>query len=243
MPLTAHTIRPRRIVAVVAAALAVFAGSFNTFKGTAPPRPAEPSAIRPCATGTGDLLADLDADGHRDRVSDPSATGARLTLTFGTSSGDGRRVGVRELVGGFGHGKEDDLAVVADFDRDGWADLLVVATGPWRGDEPIEPRLAELRRGPFSRTGRGHAPRHVDLGETRGLAVGDYNHDRYPDLAAFTYSGDGVYATRGLLGEKSAGIGDYTGTYSVDAEQTDDDTPDNMPADGLLSFYPRCAGE
>ncbi|MFF4014767.1 FG-GAP repeat domain-containing protein [Streptomyces sp. NPDC001843] len=243
MPLTAHTIRPRRIVAVVAAALAVFAGSFDTFQGTAPPRPAQPSAIEPCVTGTGVLLADLDADGHRDRAFDPSGTGARLTITFGTPSGDGRRVGVRELVGGTGHGKEDRLAVVADFDRDGWADLLVTATGPWRGDDPIEPRLSELRRGPFSRTGRGHAPRHVGLGETRGLAVGDYNHDRYPDLAAFIYNGDGVYATHGLLGEKAAGIGSYTGKYAVDAEQTDDDTPDNMPTDGLSSFYPRCAGE
>ncbi|MFF4394046.1 FG-GAP repeat domain-containing protein [Streptomyces sp. NPDC001480] len=242
MPLTAHTIRPRRIVAVVAAALAVFAGSFNTFEGTAPPRPAEASAVKPCVTGTGDLLADLDADGHRDRVLDPSGTGARLTITFGTASGPGKRVGVHDLVGRSRPG-ETDLAAVADFDRDGWADLVVVATGKWQGDSPIEPRLAELRRGPFSRTGRGHDPRHLDLGETRGVAVADYDHDRYPDLAAYIYDGDGMYQTRGRLGEKSAGIGRYTGKYVVDAEQTDDPTPTNMPYAGLRSFYPRCAAE
>ncbi|MEU6549292.1 VCBS repeat-containing protein [Streptomyces sp. NPDC046915] len=242
MPLTAHTIRPRRVVAVVAAALAVFAGSFNTFRGTAPPRPVAPSAIKSCVTGSGDLIADLDADGHADRVSDPSGAGARLTITFGTASGAGKRVGVRDLVGGQGP-KETDLAAVADFDRDGWADLVVVATGKWQGDDPIEPRLAELRRGPFARTGRGHDPRHLDLGETRGVAVADYNHDRYPDLAAYIYDGDGVYQTRGRLGEKSAGIGRYTGKYVVTAEQTDDPTPTDMPYPGLSPFYPRCAGE
>ncbi|MGW7253858.1 FG-GAP repeat domain-containing protein [Streptomyces sp. NPDC054834] len=233
--------RPRIVLAVAAVAM-LLVGSINTFRGTAPPRPAAPSAITACVTRSGDLIADLDADGRADRVSDPSGAGARLTITFGTASGHGKRVGVRELAGGSGGG-ETDLAAVADFDRDGWADLVVVATGKWQGDDPIEPRLAELRRGPFARTGRGHDPRHLDLGETRGVAVADYNHDRYPDLAAYTYAGDGVYETRGRLGEKSAGIGGYTGKYVVTAEQTDDPRPDNMPYLKLSSFYPRCAGE
>lgn len=226
----------------VAAVAMLLTGSVNTFRGTAPPRPAAPSAVAACVTGSGDLVADLDADGRADRVSDPSGAGTEVTITFGTASGDGERVGVRELAGGY-RGGDTALAAVADFDRDGWADLVVAVTGKWRGDDPIEPRLAELRRGPFSRTGRGHDPHHLDLGETRGLAVADYNHDRYPDLAAYTYDGDGVYQVRGRPGEKSAGIGRYTGEYSADVEGTDDPTPSGMPEFALGSFYPRCAGE
>ncbi|MFI5683177.1 FG-GAP-like repeat-containing protein [Streptomyces sp. NPDC051636] len=242
MSLSVPAGRPARVALVMAVVAAFFAGSLNRFAGTAPVRPSKPSAIKPCVTASGDFIADLDADGHADRVFDPSRIGARLTITFGAASGDGKRVGVRELAGGSGHGGETDLALVADFDRDGWSDLLIVATGEWQGDDPVDPRVAELRRGPFSKSGRGHHPRHLDLGETRGVAVGDYNHDRYPDLAAFTYEGDGVYGTEGRLGDKAAGLESNTGRYTVHAEQTDDGTPTNMPSDGLSSFYPRCAG-
>ncbi|MEU9285522.1 VCBS repeat-containing protein [Streptomyces sp. NPDC048275] len=194
-------------------------------------------------TLSGGLLADIDGDGVTDRVSDPSHTGAQLTVAFGKEAGYGTPVGVRKLVGGSGGKEEDVLAAVADFDGDGWDDLVVVATGQKRGDDPIEPTVAELVSGPFSASGRGQHTRHLDLGETRGIAVADYDHDPYPDLAVFAYAGDGVYQTQARLGDRDTGLADSTADtsrYSVYADQTDDETPSNMPSSGLRTFYPEC---
>ncbi|MGI5404899.1 FG-GAP repeat domain-containing protein [Streptomyces sp. CA-135486] len=192
-------------------------------------------------TASGDLVADLDGDGHADQVSDPSRTGARLTIAFGAVSGHRTQVGVRKLAGSPGDAQEDVLAAVADFNRDGWSDLFIVATGAWRGDDPINPSVSEMRLGPFSAAGRGQSVRHLDLGETRGIAVADYNHDHYPDLAAFVYAGDGVYETQARLGSKATRLASDSGKYTVEADRTDDDTPSNMPHSGLSSFHPQCA--
>jgi hypothetical protein len=192
---------------------------------------------------SGDLLADIDGDGLADRVSDPSHTGARLTVAFGKETGYGTPAGVRKLVGGSGAGEKDVLAAVADFNGDGWSDLVVVATGQRQGDDAIEPTVAELVSGPFSASGRGQHTRHLDLGETRGIAVADYDHDRYPDLAVFSYAGDGVYQTQARLGSGDTGLADATDKsrkYDVYADQTDDDTPSNLPGSGLSTFYPEC---
>ncbi|MFE2219268.1 FG-GAP-like repeat-containing protein [Streptomyces canus] len=194
-------------------------------------------------TPSGDLLADIDGDGLGDRVSDPSHTGARLTVAFGEHAGYGTPVGVRKLVSGSGAGEEDVLAAVADFNGDGWSDLVVVATGQKQGDDAIEPTVAEQVSGPFSGSGRGQHTRHLDLGETRGIAVADYDHDPYPDLAVFSYAGDGVYQTEARLGDGDTGLADATADtnrYRVYADQTDDDTPSNMPGSGLSPFYPKC---
>ncbi|NEC92247.1 hypothetical protein [Streptomyces sp. SID12501] len=134
-------------------------------------------------TPSGDLLANIDGDGRTDRVSDPSHAGARLTVAFGKESGYGAPVGVRKLVDGSGSGEKDVLAAVADFDADGWSDLIVVATGRTRGDDAIEPTVDELVSGPFSASGQGQPTRQLDLGETRGIAEADSDHDPYPDLA------------------------------------------------------------
>jgi hypothetical protein len=195
-------------------------------------------------SASGDLLADIDGDGLADRVSDPSHSGARLTVELGRKTGYGTPAGVRKLVGGSGAGEEDVLAAVADFDGDGWSDLVVVATGKKQGDDAIEPTVAELVSGPFSASGRGQHTRHLDLGETRGIAVADYDHDAYPDLAVFSYAGDGVYQTEARLGSGDTGLADATAEsskYGVYADQTDDDTPSNLPRSGLSTFYPECA--
>ena len=194
-------------------------------------------------TPSGDLLADLDGDGRADRVSDPSHTGTQLTIAFGKEAGYGTPVGVRKLVDSSGAEEKDVLAAVADFDGDGWSDLVVVATGQKQGDDPIEPAVAELVSGPFSASGRGQHTRHLDLGETRGIAVADYDHDSHPDLAVFAYAGDGVYQTEARLGDTDTGLADRTADtskYSVYADQTDDETPSNMPSSGLRTFYSEC---
>jgi hypothetical protein len=51
----------------------------------------------------------------------------------------------------------DVVAVVADFDHDGWSDLFIAATGRFAGDDPIDPKVSELRLGPFSTRGRGQS--------------------------------------------------------------------------------------
>jgi len=245
MRITSHP-RGRAQLFGRAAALATVAallGACSESLVGAPPRPTGSPSVTSCVSASGNLLADIDGDGLADRVSDPSHTGAQLTVAFGKATGYGTPAGARKLVGGSGAGEEDVLAAVADFNGDGWSDLVVVATGQKQGDDAIEPTVAELVSGPFSASGRGQHTRHLDLGETRGIAVADYDHDRYPDLAVFSYAGDGVYQTEARLGSGDTGLADATDEsrkYSVDADQTDDDTPSNLPGSGLSTFYPEC---
>lgn len=214
-------------------------------RGDPPGRPAAGPAIGSCATSTGVLVADLDGDGTADRVSSPSRTGAGLTITFGAEGGRGAKVGPRDLVGERGDGAKDVLAVVADFDRDGWSDLFVVATGAFQGDDPVRPDVSELRLGPFSARGRGQSDHHVDLSEPRAIAVADYDHDRYPDLASYSHEGDGVYSTTARLGGVKGldrRSDDRNRAYTKEADQTDRATPDSMPEADLTAFYPLCVG-
>ncbi|WP_435615945.1 FG-GAP-like repeat-containing protein [Streptomyces coelicoflavus] len=85
-------------------------------------------------------MADLNGDGAADRVSAPSPPGDGLTLTFGAEDGRVTKVRPRDLVGHDAQDAADVLAIVADFDRDGWNDLFVVATPESGGDDPRPPR-------------------------------------------------------------------------------------------------------
>ncbi|MEV5342531.1 VCBS repeat-containing protein [Streptomyces sp. NPDC052676] len=217
-------------------------------RGDPPPRPTAGPAIATCVTASGGLVADFDGDGTADRASKADLTGAGLTLTFGAKDGArdaaGTTVRPRDLVGDRGEDAKDVLAVVADFDRDGWVDLFVAATGEFRGDDPIEPDVSELRFGPFSSRGRGQSDRHVDLNEPRAVAVADHDGDRYPDLAAYRHQGDGVYATEARLGgehglDRKLDAGNRR--YVVVAEETDNPTPSAMPHTDLTGFHPTCA--
>ncbi|MEU6672255.1 VCBS repeat-containing protein [Streptomyces sp. NPDC046727] len=221
------------------AGLLLLAGGEDSL-GKPPPRPAAPPAVTACLTGSGDLIADLNNDGHPDRATDPSHRGARLTVTFGTGSPHERRVSARGLADRTGRRQAYVSAAVADFDRDGWSDLVVVAGEEQAGDDPIQPRVAELRLGPFSDTGRARRIVHLDLRATKDIAVADYNHDRYPDLAAYTYSGDGTYETQARLGDAHTGLAADTGTYTTDSPGTGYDPPAEFPRSGLTPFYPDC---
>ncbi|MGW2447871.1 FG-GAP repeat domain-containing protein [Streptomyces sp. NPDC001675] len=207
-------------------------------------RPHVSSAFEPCLTAAGALVADVDGDGLVDRVTDPSHAGRKLTLSRGTGSGFRKPIGLRELVGGSAANEHDVLAAAADFDQDGWTDLVVVATGERQGDDPVVPRVANLVFGPFSDVGRGHRTRRLDLGETRGIAVADYDHDRHPDLAVLTYAGDGVYETQARLGSDDTGLADATqrtdAAYTVVAKVTDDADLGSLPHAGTAAFYPGC---
>ncbi|WP_157916295.1 FG-GAP-like repeat-containing protein [Streptomyces xinghaiensis] len=197
-------------------------------------------------TSSGDLVADLNADGTADRVSPPSPTGAGLTITFGAENGQDTEVEPRDLVGDDGEDAVDVLAVVADFDRDGWNDLFIAATGAKGGDDPLDPDVSELRRGPFSPRGRGQSAHPVDLYEPRAVTVADYNHDRYPDLASYGHEGDGVYATTARLGGEKGLDPEFdegNKPYEKVAERTGRMTPDSMPEADPTAFHPPCAGD
>lgn len=191
-------------------------------------------------------MADLDGDGVTDHVSPPSLSGADLTVTFGAESARGTKVGPRDLVGDRGEDAKDVLAVVADFDQDGWNDLFIVATGAFWGDDPVDPDVSELRLGPFSARGRGQSDHHVDLSEPRAVVVADYNHDRYPDLASYGHEGDGVYATTARLGSGKGldrEADDENRSYTNTADHTDRSTPGSMPEADLTTFHPACGDE
>lgn len=226
----------------LAASTALVAGCGDG-RGDPPSRPTAGSAIGSCLTSDGSLVADLDGNGTTDRVSPASLTGADLTITFGAEDGRDTKVGPRDLVGDRGKDAEDVLAVVADFDQDGWNDLFIAATDAFEGDDPQEPDVSELRLGPFSARGRGQSDHHADLIEPRAVALADYNHDRYPDLAAYGHEGDGVYATKARLGSEKGldrESDEENGRYTVSADQTDQQTPDSMPEADLTTFYPAC---
>ncbi|MEU2133195.1 hypothetical protein [Streptomyces sp. NPDC018352] len=61
------------------------------------------------------MLADIDGDGRTDRASDPSRTGAQLTVAFGKEAGYGTPVWVRKQVGRSGSEEQDVLAASAEF--------------------------------------------------------------------------------------------------------------------------------
>ncbi|MEV6962392.1 VCBS repeat-containing protein [Streptomyces sp. NPDC051207] len=233
--------RLRRGAALPVVALVLLAGCGDD--GDPPPAPDGPPKVAACVGADGALVADVDGDGRADRVLDPSGTGRRLAVAFGGRSGSGHPVPVRELAGDGAEDAKDVVGAVADFDRDGWPDLVVAATGEWRGDDPVEPDVAEVRFGPFSASGGGQRTRGLDLGETRGLAVADYDHDRHPDLAVYAYAGDGVHEVQARLGNVGTGLGDAderSRRYTVLPERFDESTPSGMPRDALSAFHPRC---
>ncbi|MFF4659156.1 FG-GAP repeat domain-containing protein [Streptomyces sp. NPDC001381] len=236
-PLTESARRRRNAAVLLGLGLLLCAGCEEEL-GSPPPPPDGPSAVRACVTADGELIADFDDDGRADRVADPTGQGVDLTVTFAAGSAHENAAGPRALADHAGEHQNYVRVAVADFDRDGWSDLVVVAGRNPAGDDPVPPRLAELRLGPFSNTGRGQKIVRLDLGLTRNIAVADYDHDRHPDLAAYTYTGDGTYATEARLGESARGLGPDTGEFTV--EDTDHGSPEALPHTGLAPFYPAC---
>ncbi|MFJ8111814.1 FG-GAP repeat domain-containing protein [Streptomyces sp. NPDC096132] len=231
--------RRRNAAVLVVTGLLLFSGCEDNL-GPPPQPPDGPSAVTACVTADGALVADVNDDGLPDRVADPSGNGAGLTITFGVGSDHETTSRPRDLADHAGEHQEYVRAAVADFDQDGWSDLVVVAGRRQGGDDPIPPKMAELRLGPFSNSGRGQKVIPLDLGATRNVAVADFDHDRYPDLAAYVYIGDGGFETQARLGERARGLGPDTRQFSEMDTETGFDGPVDLPNAGPAPFYPPC---
>ncbi|NYH55146.1 hypothetical protein HNR06_004735 [Nocardiopsis arvandica] len=156
----------------------------------------------------------MNNDGHLDRITGTEGTGTDLGISFGGESGFAEPRTPGDLLGSSREGDEQVTAAVADFDGDGWLDLAIAAAAPVRGDDPVPPRVAELRLGPFSDRGAGQRTDELDLGTTSGLRVVDFDDDEHPDLASYYYDGDGVYGMGALLGGVEDGLSDQVERFS-----------------------------
>ncbi|MER5433255.1 VCBS repeat-containing protein [Streptomyces sp. NPDC002588] len=234
--------RRRNAAVLVVAGLLLFTGCEDSL-GAPPPPPDGPSALTACVTADDELIADVNDDGLPDRVADPSGYGAGLAITFGVGTAHETTSRPRDLADHAGEHQSQVRAAVADFDRDGWSDLVVVAGRRQGGDDPIPPKVAELRLGPFSDSGRSRRIRRLDLGATQNIAVADFDHDRYPDLGAFTYVGDGVFSREARLGERARGLGPDTREFTEDNVDPGNRDSVAFPNAGLAPFYPPCGSD
>ncbi|MCP3013104.1 VCBS repeat-containing protein [Nocardiopsis dassonvillei] len=211
-----------------------------------PPEPSGPSAFPPCWDAAGRLTADVDNDGHLDRVTGTRGIGAELGVSFGGESGFAEPRTPPDLVGSPPEEEGEEVkAAVADFDGDGWLDLAIAAATLTGGDDVVPPRVAELRLGPFSERGTGQRTVGLDLQSTVGLRVVDFDEDAHPDLASYYYDGDGVYEMLGMLGGAEDGLGGRV-DHEIDIGDPYDDVPDkkgpseHLPPAALDRFHPTC---
>ncbi|WP_190394426.1 FG-GAP repeat domain-containing protein [Nocardiopsis quinghaiensis] len=219
----------------------------------APPEPSGPSTFPPCTDSTGRLIADVNNDDRLDRVTGTEGTGADLAVSFGDESGFSEPRTPKDLLGSspadlLGELPTEDeqvVAAVADFDGDGWLDLVVAAATPTDVDDAGEdPRVGELRLGPFSDRGIGQRTVQPHLGYTYGLRVVDLNEDEHPDLASYYHYGDGHDAIAGLLGGAENGLSGRDGRFHEDftaSQQREAGGMDNLlPPAASDRFLPAC---
>lgn len=210
----------------------------------APPEPSGPSAFPPCLDSTGRLIADVNNDGHLDRITGTEGIGTDLSISFGGEAGFGKPRTPDDLLGSSGKRGEQVVAAVADFNGDGWLDLAIASAAHVLGDDPVPPSVGELRLGPFSDRGTGQRTDELDLQATSGLRVVDFDDDEHPDLASYYYDGDGVYGMLGLRGGVEDGLSDPVERFS------DFDFPGynlarrgpegHLPPSALDRFHPAC---
>jgi hypothetical protein len=205
-----------------------------------PPEPSGPSAFPPCSDSSGRLIADVNNDGHLDRITGTEGTGTDLGISFGGESGFAQPRTPGDLLGSSPEGEEEEVtAAVADFDGDGWLDLAITATAPVLGDDPIPPRVTELRLGPFSDQGVGQRTDELDPEATYGLRVVDFDDDEHPDLASYYYQGDGVYGMNALLGGVEDGLSDRVERFS-EFDFAHRGPEEDLPPPALDQFHPAC---
>lgn len=191
----------------------------------------------PCVTPEGGLVGLLDDDQYPDAVTDEGDTGEDVVIAWGSEDGYEEPVSVRSLVGA--EDEERVLAASADFTGDGLLDLVVVVGDESSGDDPVNPRIGELRVGPLNRDAEGERTDALKFGELKALGVADFNGDDLVDLAGWQYYGDGPHGITARLGTEEGLHPDPDPEYSNDDAEPPY-TPD-LPQDQLQAFYPDCA--
>ncbi|WP_253917193.1 FG-GAP-like repeat-containing protein [Streptomyces sp. MNP-20] len=177
-----------------------------------------PVALPATATAAPAKYADdFDGDGYRDyaaRTSTADDKGGAVRVTFGTPTGPGTRTQVltQKSPGVPGADETDDMwgdgtRVAADFNRDGYGDLVVPAVNEKVGRNEAQGAVTILW-GSKKGLSRGTAlpnknpQRYGNFGQD--LATGDFNGDGKPDLAVVndgdTYVHFGPFSPSGAHG-------------------------------------------
>ncbi len=193
----------------------------------------------PCFDPPGRLVAHVNDDEYPDAVTGTGGTGDELRIAFGEESGFGEPRTPRDLVGFMDRDEDHVRAAVADFDGDGWLDLVITASERIGGDDPVPSAVNELRTGPISERGRGQETHGFPEEQVTALRVVDYDGNDRPDLAFYQYDGDGSYVVQGHQGGRGEGLSPQVEHYYVDV--ADSEPEGNLPPPlGLEGFYPTC---
>ncbi|WP_223838978.1 hypothetical protein [Nocardiopsis deserti] len=130
-------------------------------------------------------------------------------------------------------------AAVADFDGDGWLDLVITASERVGGDDPVPSAVNGLRTGPISERGRDQEAHGFPEERVTALRVVDYDGNDRPDLAFYQYDGDGSYVVQGHQGGRGEGLSPQVGHSYVDV--ADSEPEGHLPPPlGLDGFHPAC---
>ncbi|MEU5834354.1 VCBS repeat-containing protein [Streptomyces diacarni] len=163
------------------------------------------SPVPACADADGTVLyADIDADGLRDKISDPGREGEHLSVTFGGPrsgspvTASEARTWYQTLYTSRFDGART-MGTVGDFDGDGYPDLVLLSSLPDQGDIPQESMpIHEVRYGPLARDLRSSRTHKLSMppGEVYGMRAGDIDGDGRDELSVWSSSGDGMISPR-----------------------------------------------
>jgi hypothetical protein len=161
--------------------------------------PGSPFAVASNPHPHGIAAADFDEDGKLDLAVDSWGENKVLVL-FGNGDGTFRTNGVKFDVGAAPY----ERLRTANLDGDGHADII---TSNWKGDS-----VSVLRgdgKGRFALAGGANIPVPTS---PFGIAIGDFNGDRQPDIAIVHYSGQATDRSRNGL---SVLLGDGKGRFAL----------------------------
>jgi hypothetical protein len=170
---------------------------------------------------------DYNRDGHPDLavlLSRYDAVDSRFLHEFHLYAGDGAgNFTVVQATGGFAYAR---ALAVADMNRDGWDDVIIVSSSP---TDQHQSSLSVLLNG---RNGRFSSPRQTLLtGKVYAMAIGDVTSDGKPDVALSLFDETSITVE---VGDGSGGFSNEAetsiSTVALDLELTDFDR------DGFLDF-------
>lgn len=156
--------------------------------------------------------------------------GQAAGLDFQYFNGTTPEIGLEHIIQATG-----GAVAVLDYDQDGWPDIYCAQSGEW----PVDPSTNPYRNRLFRNLGDERfedVTEHAGLSDghySQGTAVGDLNHDGFPDLflsnigpnLIYWNNGDGTFTESMMPGESEQA------TWSMSAAMAD------LNRDGLLDLY------